>query len=88
VDIPACMQFFSDFKSNTYFCLNLPVSILTRFADDVRADSRLSNRLFYLDVIVADEVMKKWQRDMKTQRDTLKTLVSTRTEQLYRGQKD
>ncbi|KAI1376218.1 hypothetical protein F4677DRAFT_459788 [Hypoxylon crocopeplum] len=45
-----------------------------RFVDDLRANSELVNRLFYLDIIVADETLKKWQRDMKTQRETLKTL--------------
>jgi hypothetical protein len=81
------MQFSSDFSINTYFCLNLPVSILTRFVNDLSADANLINRLFYFDVIVADEVMRKWQRDMKTQRDKLKTLVGSMMKQHYRRQK-
>ncbi|KAL9072186.1 MAG: hypothetical protein Q9157_005198 [Trypethelium eluteriae] len=75
MDVPACMQFFSDFRSNTYFCLNLPTTILTRFISDIGADSILANRLFYLDIILADEIMRKWQRDMEEPRETLKTLV-------------
>jgi Mg2+ and Co2+ transporter CorA len=51
--------------------------VLERFCNSVRTDSSLSAQLFFLDVLVADETMINWQKEIKSQRDNLKLLEST-----------
>jgi hypothetical protein len=72
----ACTQFITDSESTTYFCLNLPKSVISRFANDIKRDPHLASFPFSLDVLIADEVINQWQRDMQKQRSALKQLVS------------
>ncbi|KAK2766863.1 hypothetical protein FQN54_006177 [Arachnomyces sp. PD_36] len=72
--LSACTQFITNFESTTYFCLNLPKSVIRRFTDDIKRDPRLASYPFYLEILTSDEVLKLWQRDMKEQRSMLKKL--------------
>jgi hypothetical protein len=84
----ACTQFVAEAESTTYFCLNLPKSVLSRLTNDVRREPHLARLPFYLDVLTADEVMKQWQRGMQKRRSTLKRLVSGLRINLVPGERE
>lgn len=71
----SCTQLSTDFGFTTYFCLNLPGSVLARLMRDVAIDARLLTRFLYLESLIADEAMRTWQRDIALKRTELKSLV-------------
>ncbi|KAH0496822.1 hypothetical protein TgHK011_004167 [Trichoderma gracile] len=73
----SCTQMSTDFQSTTYFFLDLPLSVLTRFTRDVAEDGKVSTRFFYLDALIADEAMRTWQKDIARKRTALKSLLNT-----------
>ncbi|OTA01141.1 hypothetical protein A9Z42_0014550 [Trichoderma parareesei] len=73
----SCTQMSTDFQSTTYFFLDLPAAVLTRFMRDVAEDGKLSTSFFYLDTLIADEAMRTWQKDIARKRTALKSLDQT-----------
>ncbi|ETS05347.1 hypothetical protein M419DRAFT_126905 [Trichoderma reesei RUT C-30] len=73
----SCTQMSTDFQSTTYFFLDLPAAVLTRFMRDVAEECKLSTSFFYLDTLIADEAMRTWQKDIARKRTALKSLDHT-----------
>jgi len=64
-------QMISDGNTATYFCVNYFESALRRLQDILDRNPSLSRRLFLLDVLGVDDLVRQWSDIIKTRREEL-----------------
>ena len=61
--------------STTYFVVNPPPSLYQRLKDQIESSQDIAGRLFFPDILIADEVLKKFSETAAEKWEELASLV-------------
>lgn len=65
------MQFQTDFTTTTYFCVNFPPETVERIVQSVNTRPVCAKRLFYIDVLITDDLLNSYRRAITSRNSQL-----------------